>query len=83
MPAKAKQRFSESMMKLYIWNMTQYNVALWLDSDTMVLKSLQPLLDLSARLPFPGSREKGPRYFCILLLKLDLQLIGSSPDLLR
>ena len=50
--------------------MTQYKVALWMDSDTLVMKSLQPLLDLSERLPMPGSREKGPRYFLHLLVEI-------------
>ena len=59
--AESSKQYSDAFGKLYIWNMTQYKIALWLDSDTMVLKNLQPLLDLSARLPMPGSSEKGPR----------------------
>ena len=29
--------------------MTQYEVALWLDSDILTVRSLQPLLDLASR----------------------------------
>ena len=41
--------------------MTQYEVAVWLDSDTLVVGSLRPLMEQAARLPSPGSRDKGPR----------------------
>ena len=41
--------------------MTQYEVAVWLDADTLVVRSLQPLMELAERLPSPGSRDKGPR----------------------
>ena len=54
-------RLSDAFGKLFIWNMTQYDVALWLDADTMTLRSLQPLMDLASRLPKPGSPDKGPR----------------------
>ena len=54
-------RYSDSFGKLFIWNMTQYEVAVWLDSDTLVVGSLRPLMEQAARLPSPGSRDKGPR----------------------
>ena len=41
--------------------MTQYEAALWLDSDTLVVSSLEPLMEQAARLPRPGSTDKGPR----------------------
>ena len=55
------KRYADAFGKLYIWNMTQYDVALWLDSDVLVTRSLQHLLDLASRLLKPGSLEKGPR----------------------
>ena len=58
---KLSKRYADAFGKLYIWNMTQYDVALWLDSDVLVTRSLQHLLDLASRLPKPGSLEKGPR----------------------
>ena len=36
-------------------------MALWLDSDTLAVRSLHPLLELGARIPPPGSEEPGPR----------------------
>ena len=33
-----------SPSKLYVWNMTQYSTLLWLDSDTLVVRSLHSLL---------------------------------------
>ena len=36
-------------------------VALWLDSDTLAVRSLHPLMELAARIPPPGSEEPGPR----------------------
>ena len=53
--------YSESFGKLFIWNMTQYDVALWLDADTLVLRSLAPLMELASRLPMPAISEKGLR----------------------
>ena len=41
--------------------MTQYSAALWLDSDTLAVRSLHPVLELAARIPPPGSEEPGPR----------------------
>ena len=29
-----------SFSKLFVWNMTQYDILLWLDSDTLVAESL-------------------------------------------
>ena len=54
-------RFSDAFGKLFVWNMTQYEVVLWLDSDTLAVRSLQPLLNLASRLSMPGSTDKGPR----------------------
>ena len=36
-------------------------VAVWLDSDTLVARSLHTLFDLASSLPGPGSAEPGPR----------------------
>ena len=41
--------------------MTQYSAALWLDSDTLAVRSLHPVLELAARIPPPESEKPGPR----------------------
>ena len=41
--------------------MTQYSAALWLDSDTLAVRSLHPVLELVSRIAPPGSEEPGPR----------------------
>ena len=39
----------------------QYEVVVWMDSDTVAAASLHPLLEAGARLPAAGSEEPGPR----------------------
>ena len=41
--------------------MTQYSVALWMDSDSLAVRSLHPLFDQATRIPPPRSAEPGPR----------------------
>ena len=47
--------------KLHVWNMTQYERLVWMDSDTLAVSSLHPLLDLAERLEDPASQRAGPR----------------------
>ena len=47
--------------KLFIWNMTQYSAVLWLDSDSIAVRSLHPLFAQADNIPGPGSAEAGPR----------------------
>ena len=35
--------FEMSFGKLFVWNMTQYDTVLWLDSDTVVANSLHTI----------------------------------------
>ena len=41
--------------------MTQYERLVWVDSDSLVVASLQPLLAQADRLEDPGSQRPGPR----------------------
>ena len=41
--------------------MTQYERLVWVDSDSLVVNSLQPLLAQADRLEDPGSQRPGPR----------------------
>jgi len=43
--------------KIHVWNQTQYTAALWLDSDTMAVGSLDPLLARYTELAPPGSPQ--------------------------
>lgn len=56
-----EERRTDMFGKLYIWNMTQYSAALWLDSDSIAVKSLHPLFTKAHDIPGPGSSEPGPR----------------------
>ena len=56
-----EERRLDMFGKLYVWNMTQYSAALWLDSDSIAVKSLHPLFTKAYNMPGPGSPEPGPR----------------------
>ena len=56
-----ESKYRDSFGKLHVWNMTQYERLVWVDSDSLAVSSLHPLLDLADRLEEPGSERPGPR----------------------
>lgn len=56
-----EERRLDMFGKLFIWNMTQYSAALWLDSDSIAVRSLHPIFTMANHIPGPGSAEPGPR----------------------
>ena len=42
--------YALSYSKLFVWNMTQYGTLLWLDSDTIVARSIHKLFLRADRL---------------------------------
>ena len=44
--------YALSYSKLFVWNMTQYETLLWLDSDTLVAASLDLVFNKAERLSF-------------------------------
>ena len=53
--------FEMSFSKLFVWNMTQYETVLWLDSDTLVVKSLTEVFSKADALLSPKDSRPGPR----------------------
>ena len=53
--------FEMSFSKLFVWNMTQYETILWLDSDTLVAKSLTKVFGKADALLRPRDAGSGPR----------------------
>ena len=51
----------DSFGKLHVWNMTQYERLAWVDSDSLAVSSLHPLLEQADRLEEAGSERPGPR----------------------
>ena len=41
--------YALSYSKLFVWNMTQYETILWLDSDTLVAESLTNVFEKAER----------------------------------
>ena len=50
-----------SFSKLFVWNMTQYETVLWLDSDTLVVQSLTKVFSKANALLSPKDSRAGPR----------------------
>ena len=53
--------FEMSFSKLFVWNMTQYETVLWLDSDTLVVQSLNKVFSKADALLSPKDSRAGPR----------------------
>ena len=56
-----EERRLDMFGKLFVWNMTQYSTALWLDSDSIAIRSLHSIFEKAKHIPGPGSAEPGPR----------------------
>ena len=50
-----------SFSKLFVWNMTQYETVLWLDSDTLVVQSLTKVFSKADELLSLRDPRAGPR----------------------
>ena len=57
-PRPMSQLYGGHFNKLYVWNMTDYASALFLDSDTYVRRDINPLLNMTSLLAPPGTRGK-------------------------
>ena len=53
--------FEMSFGKLFVWNMTQYETVLWLDSDTLVVQSLTNVFSKADALLSAKDAGPGPR----------------------
>ena len=53
--------FEMSYSKMFIWNMTQYETVLWLDSDTLVVQSLTNVFNQADDIFSPKDLRPGPR----------------------
>jgi lipopolysaccharide biosynthesis glycosyltransferase len=49
---KPSGKFAEQFSKLHVWGMTTYDVALYMDSDTIVLGGLDELFDMKFEAPY-------------------------------
>ena len=54
-------KYADAFGKLFVWNMTQYEVVVWMDSDTLAVKSLHSLFSKADQLMSPTSVLPGPR----------------------
>ena len=50
-----------SYSKLFVWNMTQYETVLWLDSDSLVVQSLTNVFKQAENIYSPKDLRPGPR----------------------
>jgi Glycosyl transferase family 8 len=57
-PRKPHERFEDQFTKLHVWNMTFYDAVIYMDSDTLVLGSIQKLIDLKIPSEYPIAATK-------------------------
>ena len=53
-------RYRDTFSKLHAWRLTAYDSLLFLDSDTLVVGDIEPLLGMSGLLAAPGGGRAGP-----------------------
>ena len=71
--------YALSYSKLFVWNMTQYDTLLWLDSDTLVAESLTLVFQKADR--WAGLEINEPGLSQFIQLTSSTQHTGSSTSL--